>query len=100
MLGDVSHRDDESVPATLTHQVLCPSIRFLVRQVEPPSESLRSRSGGARHELGRQAVGGRVDQRAGITGRKKYSPESSVKKSSAVWKPAAEGKVRPAAAPA
>jgi hypothetical protein len=31
---------------------------------------------------------------------KKYVPESSVKNNSAVWKPAAEGKVRPAAAPA
>jgi hypothetical protein len=31
---------------------------------------------------------------------KRYTPESSVKKSSAVWKPAADGKVRPAAAPA
>jgi hypothetical protein len=31
---------------------------------------------------------------------KKYTPESSGKKSSAVWKPAADGKVRPAAAPA
>ena len=30
----------------------------------------------------------------------KYVPESSVKKISAVWKPAAEGNVRPAAPPA
>jgi hypothetical protein len=30
----------------------------------------------------------------------KHTPESSVRKSSAVWKPAADGKVRPAAAPA
>ena len=31
---------------------------------------------------------------------KKYVPESSVKNSSAVWKPAADGNVRPAAPPA
>ena len=88
-----------SEPGTFTHQVLWPS-RYgsSAGRYSRPSESLRSRprwrstiSSGAT-----SSAAGSTRAPASRVG-KKYTPVSSVKNSSAVWKPAADGNVRPAA---
>ena len=88
-----------SDPGTLTHQVLWPS-RYgsSAGRYSRWSESWRSRwrwrstiSSGVTC-----SVAGSTSAPASRVG-KNQSPVSSVKNSSAVWKPAAEGKVRPAA---
>jgi hypothetical protein len=89
-------------PGTFTHQVLWPS-RYgsSAGRYSRQSASRRSRSRW-RSTISSGvtcSVAGSTSAPASRVG-KKYSPESSVKNSSAVWKPAAEGNVRPAAPPA
>ncbi len=101
VLGEVRDRDDEQGAGDVhAPGVVSLQVRLLPRQVEPPVRELPQLPAVAvDHQLGRHVVGGRVDERACVTGREEVRPVSSVKKSSAVWKPAADGKVRPAAPP-
>ena len=85
-----------SEPGTFTHHVLWPSeIRFLRRQVQPLVGQLvqPSRWRCTISSAVTSSEAGSTSAPASRVG-KKYSPESSVKNSSAVGNPAADGKVR------
>ena len=90
-----------SEPGALAIQVLCPSMYGSRRgrwMRDSDSRRIRWRWRSIISAGVTRSSAGSTCAPASRVG-KKYVPESSVKKISAVWKPAADGNVRPAAPP-